>query len=107
MSGEGGIPLVSFKVIPIVGEKSVSRYVAEAVRILREEGLEPFVTPDTTVVAVEDLSIVGGLLAKIHKRLQDMGVERIVTVVMVDDRVDKPLRRPEELVESVRAKLGA
>ena len=100
------MPLVSFKVIPVVGEKSVSRYVAEAVRILREEGLDPVVTPDTTVVVVEDLSIVGGLLARIHARLQEMGVGRIVTIVMIDDRVDKPLRRPEELVESVRAKLG-
>ena len=100
------MPLVSFKVIPVVGEKSVSRYVAEAVRILREEGLDPVVTPDTTVVVVEDLSIVGGLLTRIHARLQEMGVERIVTIVMIDDRVDKPLRRPEELVESVRAKLG-
>ena len=99
------MPLVSFKVIPVVGERSVSKYVAEAVRVLEEEGLEPVVTPDTTVVVVGDLSVVGRLLARIHERLRSMGVERIVTLVMVDDRADKPLRRPEELVESVRAKL--
>ena len=97
--------IVSFKVIPSTGSPSVSRLVAEAVRVLEEHGLEPIVTPDTTVVALEDLAMVGRLLAEMHERLRKAGAFRVVTIVMVDDRFDKPGRRPWELVERVKSHL--
>ncbi len=95
------MPIVSFKVVPIVGEKSVSRYIIEAVRVLREEGFEPIVTPDTTVVSMPSLENLGSVLQKIHDKLHEMGVVRIVTLVMIDDRSDKPLRDPLEMVKKV------
>ena len=95
------MPVVSFKVVPIVGEKSVSKYIVEAVKVLKEEGLEPIVTPDTTVVSIESLEKVGVLLERIHEKLKNMGVDRIVTIVMIDDRRDKPLRDPLEMVKKV------
>lgn len=97
--------VVSFKVVPIVGEKSVSKYIARAVEVLVEEGFDPIVTPDTTVIAVDDLSRIGGIVKRIHEELAGMGVERIVTLVMIDDRRDKPSRDPMELVKSVESKL--
>ncbi len=104
--GVWGLPVVSFKVIPVVGESSVSRYVAEAVRVLREEGFDPIVTPDTTVVVMGDLARLGVVLERIHGRLREMGVGRVVTIVMVDDRFDRRVRDPGEMVESVLRRLG-
>ncbi len=95
------MPVVSFKIIPIVGEKSVSKYIIEAVKVLRDEGLEPIVTPDTTVVSLKSLDDIGMLLSKMHERLRNMGVQRIVSIVMVDDRVDMPLRDPLETAKKV------
>lgn len=99
------MPIVSFKVVPITGEKSVSKYVARAVEVLVEEGFDPIVTPDTTVVSVEDLSVIGKIVSRIHDELGRMGIERIVTIVMIDDRKDKPTRDPMELVKSVESKM--
>lgn len=100
------MPIVSFKVVPIVGEASVSKYITRAVEVLIEEGFNPIVTPDTTVVSVDDLSRIGGAAARIHEELAKMGVGRIVTIIMIDDRRDKPARDPMELVQSVESKLG-
>ncbi|MCE4600367.1 MAG: thiamine-binding protein [Desulfurococcales archaeon] len=97
------MPIVSFKVVPITGERSVSKYVAEAVKVLVEEGFDPIVTPDTTVISLDDLTRVGEILGKIHDRLTGLGVNRVVTIVMVDDRRDKPGRHPLDLVKSVES----
>lgn len=99
------MPIVSLKVIPIVGEKSVSKYIARAVEVLVEEGLNPITTPDTTVFSTKDLSRIGSLIERIHEELEKMGVGRIVTVMMIDDRRDKPDRDPMELVRSVESRL--
>jgi len=100
------MPIVSLKVIPSTGSPSVSHLVAEAVRILQEHGLEPIVTPDTTVFQMESLEPLGRILARIHERLRELGAQRVVTIVMIDDRFDKPGRRPEELVDRVYEHLG-
>ena len=95
------MPLVSFKVIPAGVGTSVSRYVASVVSVLESEGYRPVVTPDTTVVRVDDLGEVGRLLKLMHDRLHSIGVRRVVTIVMVDDRRDVGEREPEELVRRV------
>ena len=99
------MPIVSFKVIPITGEKSVSKYIVEAVKILKEEGYDPIVTPDTSVITMESLTGIGELVERIHGKIKGMGVERIVTIIMIDDRVDKPLRDPLEMVRRVEENL--
>jgi len=99
------MPLVSVKVIPLGVGTSVSRYIARAVALLEEHGYKPLVTPDTTVVQVRDLSEIGAILRIVHDELYSMGVTRIVTVVMVDDRRDVEERVPEELVASVMSKV--
>ena len=99
------MPVVSLKVIPVGVGTSVSRYIARVIALLEEHGYRPMVTPDTTVIQVNDLSEVGAILRIVHDELYSMGVARIVTVVMVDDRRDVEERTPEELVRSVMAKV--
>ena len=95
------MPIVSLKVLPIGVGVSVSKYIARVVALLEEKGYKPIVTPDTTVISVADLSEVGVILRLVHDELHSMGVQRIVTIVMVDDRRDVEERSPQSLVERV------
>lgn len=99
------MPIVSFKVIPVGVGTSVSRYIARVIALLEEHGYKPVVTPDTTVIQVDDLSEVGAILRMIHDELYSMGVARTITIVMVDDRRDVEERTPDEIVRSVVAKV--
>jgi uncharacterized protein (TIGR00106 family) len=99
------MPIVSLKVVPVGVGTSVSRYIARVVALLEEHGYKPMVTPDTTVIQVQDLSEIGAIVRIVHDELYSMGVPRIVTVVMVDDRRDVEERTPEELVQAVMARV--
>ncbi|MET1101826.1 MAG: thiamine-binding protein [Pyrodictiaceae archaeon] len=95
------MPIVSFKVIPMGIGTSVSRYIARVVALLEERGYKPRVTPDTTILRINDLSEIGVITRMIHDELYSMGVQRIITVIMVDDRRDIEEREPEVLVKRV------
>ncbi len=99
------MPLVSLKVIPLGVGTSVSSYIARVIALLEEHGYKPVVTPDTTVIQVQDLSEVGAIVRMVHDELYSMGVARIVTIVMIDDRRDVEERTPDEIVRSVMAKV--
>jgi uncharacterized protein YqgV (UPF0045/DUF77 family) len=75
------------------------------VALLEAKGYKPIVTPDTTVIQVNDISEVGPLVRMIHDELYSMGVARILTIVMIDDRRDVEERPPQEAVERVMAQL--
>jgi uncharacterized protein (TIGR00106 family) len=99
------MPLVSIKVIPVGVGTSLSRYIARVVALLESKGYKPRVTADTTVLTVSDVSEVGAIVKMVHDELYSMGVQRIITLVMIDERRDVEERTPEELVQSVLAKL--
>ncbi len=99
------MPLVSIKVIPLGVGTSVSKYIARAIALLESEGYRPKVQADTTILQVSDLSEIGAIVKKVHDELYSMGVQRIVTIVMIDDRRDVEERPPEALVQSVMSKL--
>jgi uncharacterized protein (TIGR00106 family) len=100
------MPIVSLKVLPLGVGTSASRYIARVVALLEAHGYKPMVTPDTTVIQVNDLSEVGRIVKMVHDELYSMGVMRIVTIVMVDDRRDMEERAPDQLVQSVLAKMA-
>ncbi|OWJ55395.1 hypothetical protein Pdsh_00860 [Pyrodictium delaneyi] len=101
LEGLQAMPVVSLKVLPVGVGTSLSRYVARVVALLEAHGYKPIVTPDTTVIHVRDLSEVGAIVRMIHDELYSMGVPRIVTIVMIDDRRDVEESSPEELVQRV------
>ena len=100
------MPLVSLKVIPLGVGTSVSRYIARVVALLESRGYKPQVTADTTILTVNDVSEVGAIVKMVHDELYSMGVQRVVTLVMIDERRDVEERTPEEMVHSVLSKLN-
>ncbi len=100
------MPLVELQVLPLgTCSPSVSEYVAEAVSVIRDKGLEFRVTPMGTVIKMKDLKKLGELLEEIEERMKNKGVQRLVIVVRIDDRFDKELDMDKK-VESVMRRIG-
>ncbi len=69
---------------------SVSRYVGRVVEIIqKEEGIKYSITPMGTIME-GDLPQLLALIPKMHEAVFNTGVKRIVTVIKIDDRQDKP-----------------
>lgn len=83
--------LVEFSLNPLgTGSPSVSRYIARAVEVLQEEkGIKYSVTPMGTIME-GDLAHLLALVQKTHEAVFDAGVARLVTIIKIDDRRDKP-----------------
>ncbi|MCD6352332.1 MAG: MTH1187 family thiamine-binding protein [Armatimonadetes bacterium] len=97
--------LMEIKILPLgTGSTSVSGYVAGSMQVTRESGLKHQLTPMGTVVegTVDELL---ALARKIHEVPFEAGAGRVVTVIEIDDRRDKPSTMDSK-VESVRRKLA-
>ena len=97
--------IVEVSVVP-VGTKtpSVSRYVARAVKALRQErGVKYQLTAMGTILEGE-LNQVLEAVKKMHESLFDAEVKRVITSVKIDDRRDKELTMDYK-VASVTRKL--
>ncbi len=96
--------IAEITIIPL-GTKtpSVSEYVAKAIKVLEEENLKYEITPMGTVVEGE-LEEIMRLAQRMHESVFDMGVQRVVTTVKIDDRRDKSSDMARK-VKSVEEKL--
>jgi len=96
--------IMEISVIPL-GTKtpSVSKYVANAVKILEGKGIKYELTSMGTIVegGLEELL---DIAREMHMAVFDKEVMRVVTLIKIDDRRDKPLST-ESKIKSVRGKL--
>ena len=68
---------------------SVSKYVARAVNVLRELGLEPELTAMGTIFEAEDISVILDAFKAVHESVFAQGALRVVTTLTIDERRDK------------------
>ena len=106
MRKEGAMPVMEISVVPLgTGSPSVSRFVAGAVRLLREEeGIAYEITAMGTIVEAEDVETLLRVAAKLHRSPFEKGAQRVVTTITIDDRRDKKLTMAGKIA-SVRKKL--
>lgn len=83
---------------------SVSTYVAAAVRVLEEEAVDYQLTPMGTIVEGEVDTLLT-VARRMHDAIFDQGVQRVSTLIRLDERRDKPMTM-EGKVASVAEKLG-
>ena len=83
--------LISFYIVPLAGSPSISRYVGEVIRFLREKNVKFILTPESTIIEADDVAEGLRIIAEAHERIMSLGVKRMVTVIKIDDRRDKPL----------------
>lgn len=96
--------MMEISVVPLgTGTPSLSRYVAEVVRVVDESGLEYQLGPMGTVV-VGDAEQLFQLARRMHEQPFAQGALRVSTSLKIDDRRDQPLTI-EGKVRAVRERL--
>ncbi|RZN55226.1 MAG: thiamine-binding protein [Candidatus Methanomethylicota archaeon] len=96
--------IAEFTVIPMgTGSTSVSDYIAEVCKEIKNSGLRYMVTPMGTIIESENLDEIFNVIKKAHEVMVKMGVKRIVTTIKIDDRRDKE-RKMEDKVEVLKQK---
>ena len=97
--------MIEVSIVPIgTSGASISRYVAGAVRLLRDErDIAYELTPMGTVIE-GDLDRLLALAGRMHASAFGSGVMRVTTTIKIDERRDKPLTMRGK-VEAVRRQL--
>jgi uncharacterized protein (TIGR00106 family) len=95
--------LVEFSVVPIGSGQSVSKYVAECLKLVEASGLDYKINPMGTVVE-GGYDEVMDVVRRCHMRVMGM-CPRVITSVKIDDRRGKS-GMLESKIASVEAKVG-
>jgi len=85
--------------IPMGSGTSASRYVKAIHEVLKSSGVKFVPGPMSTSLEVESLEELFRVIDAANGRLKEMGVQRIITNIRIDCRLDKDI--------SIRSKLGA
>lgn len=100
------MPIMEISIVPL-GTKttSVSRFVADVLRILkREKGIKYQLTAMGTIIEADSLDRLLEVAKKMHRTVFDDGALRVLTSIKIDDRRDKKLTI-ESKIKSVRRKV--
>lgn len=99
--------IASFSILPVgTGDTSLSKYVAEGLKELDKKEIEYKLTPMCTIIEGDSLKEVFNIIRRVEQAVMEKGVDRVITKIEIDDRVDKLARKSDEKVESVKKKLG-
>jgi uncharacterized protein (TIGR00106 family) len=98
------VVIVEFVVVPL-GEKSLSRYVAEVIKLLERKGVKYQLTPMATIIETKTVREAFDIIEEAHELMFRLGAERVSTTIRIDDRRDKE-RHMEDKVKSVLEKVG-
>ncbi len=96
--------LVDVSIVPIGVGTSLSKYVAECEKILKEAGLKTMLHANGTNVE-GDWEEVFDAIKKCHQRVHEIGAPRITTTIRLGTRVDKE-QTMEDKIKSVEMKMG-
>ena len=97
--------IVEVSIVPIgIPQTSLSGYVATALEVLRESGLEYELTAMGTIVE-GDLDQILNIIRQMHESVFKEQAKRVVTTIKIDDRRDSHATR-EGKVRSVLNKMG-
>lgn len=97
--------IVDVSVVPIgTGSTSVSRFVREALRILRASGLKYRTGPMGTSIE-GDWDAIFATIRQMHEACFRLGAGRLVTTIRIDDRRDK-VQSMQDKLDRVEAGRG-
>ncbi len=95
--------IIDLCVIPLVGETSLSPYIAECHRILKERGLKNELHAYGTNIEGEWDEVMAAV-KECHQRLHQMGAPRISSTLKIGTRIDRA-QSMEDKIQSVKDKL--
>jgi uncharacterized protein (TIGR00106 family) len=89
--------VAELSIIPVGEGTSERRYVEAAIEALRAMGLRPEVGPLGTALQADRLDDVLEAVRAAHRAVMDLGAQRVLVELRVDDRVDE-----RETIEALR-----
>jgi len=95
--------IADFSIVPLGVGLSLSRYIAQCEKVLKEAGLKTLVHAYGTNIEGEWEAVVAAV-NRCHHVLHEMGVPRISTVLKLGTRIDRD-QSMEDKVRSVNEKL--
>jgi uncharacterized protein (TIGR00106 family) len=96
--------IVAVSISPIGEGPSVSRYVAEALRVLRDQEAVRYEDGPMFTTLEGDLDEIFSLVRRMQEAVFAAGARRVSTVLKVDDRRDREVRMEDKL-RSLEARL--
>ena len=96
--------IVDFCLVPLGVGVSVSKYIAECEKILKDAGLKTQLHAYGTNIEGE-WDDVFGAVKRCHERVHEMGAPRITTTIKVGTRTDR-VQTMDDKVKSVQEKLS-
>ena len=98
------MPIATINIIPLgTDSPSVGSFVADCIKVLKDAGANFKMNAMGTVID-GDLDDILMLVRKMHSVPFEKGIQRVVTIVSIDDRRDKKVTSSEKL-ESLMKKL--
>ncbi len=97
--------LLEFAMFPTDKGESVSPYVSQVVKMIRDSGATYQLTPMGTIIETDDLLHALGIVKAAHDILDRAGCDRIYSSLKLDIRKGKENRLQGKL-DSVREKIG-
>ena len=93
-------------IIPMgIEETGLGEYVAKAVQIIEESGLNYQLTAMGTQIESNDLKKLYAVCESVQEAIFEMGAPRVYTVLKIDDRRDKENRTLKEKIKSVENRM--
>jgi uncharacterized protein (TIGR00106 family) len=83
--------VADFSIVPMGSGTSAAKYIRAVYDLLRESGAKFVPGPMSTSVETKSFEELFDLIEKANHRLEDMGVQRIITSVKIDYRLDKEI----------------
>jgi uncharacterized protein (TIGR00106 family) len=90
--------VADFCTIPMGTGTSASQYVQAVHELLRQSGIKFVAGPMSTAVEASSFEQLFKVIERANKNLADMGVQRIITSIHIDYRLDKDV--------TIESKLG-
>ena len=95
--------IVEISFVPIGVGTSLSRYIAKVIKNIEKSGLKYQLTPMGTIVEGE-WNEISNLIDYSHNLIFEMGIERIITNIKIDYRLDKKSSMQDK-IDSVKKKM--
>ena len=90
--------IADFTTIPMGAGTGASQYVLAVHELLRQSGIKFVAGPMSTAVEASSFEQLFEVIEEANKKLADMGVQRILTSIHIDYRLDKDI--------TIESKLG-
>jgi uncharacterized protein (TIGR00106 family) len=83
--------VADFSMVPMGSGTGAAKYIRAVYDLLSESGVKFVPGPMSTLVETKSFEELFDLIEKANRRLKEMGVQRIITSVNIDYRLDKEI----------------